>query len=242
MKTFFQCALLAILAQGSYGFLASRSEQQAHYRIPANKTSIIPLRFIVALHDNHTIEDHYANIGVHIHEVASELTHLEELNIYYFQLATENSTLIHELIRRDPGVKRIGHDYVGHSHAAPIHHVDISDDALQSLDQATNDTSSLGKRWEKLNFKAQWHLAMINSWDRIEMPANFDSENPRAVHDTSWLEDAGKGVNIYIFDSGVRLGLSAFGDQKDKMWHFNSLKDEDKAPYCVDDIMVSTRD
>ncbi|KAM0547808.1 hypothetical protein ACHAPJ_010270 [Fusarium lateritium] len=227
MKEFLQYTLLGLLAQGSHGFLAPRSEQQANYRLPPNKTSLIPHSYLVTLHKNHTIEDHYANIGVNISDVALEFTHMAPLNLYQFQLEGENSTLIHELIRRDPGVKRVGHDYFGEPQIDPIiHHPDDSHHA----DRPVDDAPTIGKRWDSMFFNAQWHLAMVGSWNKIVWRGN--PAYPQANYRIPWLEDAGKGVNIYVFDSGIRLGMPSFGTQKGKMWHFNSLKDEDKAPYC----------
>ncbi|KAG4280523.1 hypothetical protein FPRO06_11856 [Fusarium proliferatum] len=220
MKEFLRYTLLGLLAQGSHGFLAPRSEQQAKYRIPSNKTSIIPHSYIVRLHDNHTIEDHYVNIGVSISDVASEFNYLAPLNLYYFQLEAQNSTLIHELIRRDPGIKRVGHDYYGETEIDPIHHNPDGYDHGGSSSKQPVDTPAVSKRWDEMFFNAQWHLAMIGL--------------------IPWLEDAGKGVNIYIFDSGIRLGLSAFGSQEGKMWNLNSLKEEDKAPYCDNETMRDT--
>ncbi|KAF5963534.1 subtilisin-like protease III [Fusarium bulbicola] len=237
MKEFFRYALLGLLVQGSHGFLAPRSEQQAKYRMPSNKNSIVPHSYIVSLHDNHTIEDHYANIGVNISDVASDFKYLAPLNIYYFQLEAQNLTLIHELIRRDPGIKRVGHDYYGKTEIDPIHHhPDGPDNDEPSHDQPVDTT--IGKRWDDMFFNAQWHLAMIGSWNEIRLRGS--TVYPHADYRIPWLEDGGKGVNIYIFDSGIRLGLSAFGTQEGKMWNLHSLKEEDKAPYCDNETMRDT--
>ena len=47
--------------------------------------------------------------------------------------------------------------------------------------------------------------------------------------DYEYIEDAGRGVNIYILDSGVRVSHYAFGG---RAINFGGLKSTDYSPYC----------
>ncbi|KAI8280769.1 hypothetical protein K4K60_004672 [Colletotrichum sp. SAR11_57] len=62
-----------------------------------------------------------------------------------------------------------------------------------------------------------------------KIPEQLKGDIYKEDHEAEWLANAGKGVDIYVFDSGIRLSHKAFGGRAS---HFNGKKSNDKSPYC----------
>lgn len=60
------------------------------------------------LHERHTINDHFNQIGVNLSETIPNFAPISAINGYRARL--DNHT-VHNLVRLDPGVKLVEHDY-----------------------------------------------------------------------------------------------------------------------------------
>jgi subtilisin family serine protease len=98
-------------------------------------------------------------------------------------------------------------------------------------DPTINDVeSSEQKRWEgAYNYRANWNQAMVS-----------ESQKRQYLNDGEYIyaymdqPKAGTGVDIYIFDTGVRITHEQF---EGRARNFKSLKPSDPSPY-LDENMV----
>ncbi|KAI8181368.1 hypothetical protein K4K54_000405 [Colletotrichum sp. SAR 10_86] len=229
-----------LLAGSATAFLAPRSETQAPYIVPRDE-DIVAEHYIVKLRDDHNLEDHFTNIGLNVTEVATEFENWDLLNAYHFVIPEGNSHVVHDVIRRDPGVVRVTHNHnVSPERSAdeyaqsgpPVGVVD------EEYSRSRSRTKNLKARQDgcgevpldydsETRKNTQWNLAMIAAGRKITEQLQGDIY--KEDHQAEWLANAGKGVDIYIFDSGIRLSHKAFGGRAS---HFNGKKSNDKSPYC----------
>ncbi|KAJ0270281.1 hypothetical protein COL940_011801 [Colletotrichum noveboracense] len=94
-----------LLAGSATAFLAPGPESQAPYL------------------DDHNLEDHFTNIGLNATEVATEFENWDLLNAYHFVIPEGNSHVVHDLIRRDPGVLRVTHNHNWTSNISALDHI-----------------------------------------------------------------------------------------------------------------------
>jgi len=213
--------LLTLLLLGSNSAsLALRSERSAPYILPRN-APLIPDQYVVMLQDNHTIEDHFLNIGLNLSKVSQMFFPMNLINAYRCRL---QSSIIHSLVRRDPGVKHVEHD-----HYIDWHRPQISDKLLNIEDPPAN--KSLSGRWEKVHISnAYWFQGQISAGKRLPLPIS-----EAAPYDV--IRGAGDGVNVYVLDTGIRTThWGFFGNQQVR--NFKGLNNSDMSPYC-DEAMVS---
>jgi subtilisin family serine protease len=230
-----------LLVQCCSGFLAPRSQIQARLNHPDDAADLIPNHYIVHFHANHTLADHYANTGVNVSEVASLFVHWPLFNSYHFKLDQDNQTLVHDLIRRDPGVEWMSHNAaLRWKTDQEVHHVSSVDlNHVGHTPGGSNSSSGrqLGKRWDKTHTQhAQWHISMTTMSKKLDF-SGHDVYDPRPMWEAAWLEDAGKGVTIYIFDTGVNKEHAAFEGMKEegRIWNFKSVSDDTIGPYTDED-------
>ncbi|KAF5501760.1 hypothetical protein CGCS363_v007410 [Colletotrichum siamense] len=235
-----------LLAGSATAFLAPRSETQAPYIVPRDE-DIVAEHYIVKLRDDHNLEDHFTNIGLNVTEVATEFENWDLLNAYHFVIPEGNSYIVHDLIRRDPGVVRVTHNH----NVSPERSADEyapSEPPAGVVDEeysrSRSRTKNLKARQDgcgevpldydsETRKNTQWNLAMIAAGRKITEQLQGDIY--KEDHQAEWLSNAGKGVDIYIFDSGIRLSHKAFGGRAS---HFNGKKSNDKSPYCNTAKMV----
>lgn len=97
-----------LFAGSASALIAERSSTPAPYLRP--DSHLVPEGYIVRFHPNHTLEDHFTNIGFDIRQFATVFMEMPVSNAYLFELSETNHTMIHDFIRHDPGVLRIEHD------------------------------------------------------------------------------------------------------------------------------------
>ncbi|KAF4987777.1 hypothetical protein FDECE_15315, partial [Fusarium decemcellulare] len=241
--------LIWVLASGFSGasaILAPRSPTKAPYHVPEG-FELAENEYIVKLRDDHNLEDHFANTGLNLTEAAT-FTPFQVINAYHLTVRDEDSHLIHE-IRHDPGVEYIHHDYY------PRDTIPELSDTIEREEFKKEDASSRkGKRWNRQIWArlSSWNMAMVNNgWtlpqigypedrERLDLGTDLEKE-----HMTYWKYHPGAGVNIYVFDSGVRLSHDVFHRYTGlapKVRNFGDLKPTDQSPYCPDGHTMGIKD
>lgn len=90
----------------------------------------------------------------------------------------------------------------------------------------TNDSVASAKAKRDYNsitdLDAPFNLQMIGAGVKLTTPV-YDGGGYEHI------ENAGRGVNIYILDTGVRVSHTAFGG---RATNFGGLKSTDVSPYC----------
>jgi subtilisin family serine protease len=79
-----------------------------------------------------------------------------------------------------------------------------------------------------VDISAPFNLQMIGAGAKLKTPV-YDGG------DYVYIQAAGRGVNIYILDTGVRISHSAFGG---RARNFGGLKSTDNSPYCDNEQMA----
>ena len=214
--------LLAFFLFGTVsGLLAPRSDTKAAFSTPDQP---VPNHYIVRFHDGHSLEDHYANIGLNISAIAVEFMHWEDMNAYHFRLSDDASSyLVHDLIRHDQGVAHVmQNEYTQWS----------NDDHIN--EPSPTDQSPPTKRWDLDTHPSLWYNHRMISFGVkdeelvVKADANSKAYEDR-IYDYPLLSTAGEGVDVYVVDSGIRLSHNLF-DGRAK--NFNDKKATDKSPYC----------
>jgi len=203
---------------GASAFLAPRSETKAQYIMPKG-AELVPDEYAVKLRDNHTLKDHFENIGLNISEVAEMFRSWDLINSYRCRI---NPKIMHDVIRHDPGVEHVEHNH--YAHFAGAH--GYGEVTEMEIPEAPRKHS---KRWEKWVWtNGLWPLAQITAGYRLNTPIP-------EPHDVDYLAYAGSGVNVYVLDTGIRsthTGFISSFNRKSNVINFNGLKDSDMSPYC----------
>lgn len=220
---FIQTFIIGIATAGASALLAERSKTPAPYHRPDSE-HLVPEGYIVRLRPNHTLEDHFTNLGFDIRQFTSEFFEIHITNAYAFRLTEANNSLIHECIRYDPGVLRVEHNEYLH------------DEQIGKIEPNPPQTTLFTKlkRWvsKSQRLEAPWNQVMI-SWGskrnfggELEVGRSFSSQ---------WtLVNGGNGVNIYVFDSGIKMEHEAFQIRSgvSMVSHFGGRSSLDVSPYC----------
>lgn len=77
------------------------------------------------------------------------------------------------------------------------------------------------------DISAPFNLQMIGAGAKLPIPVYDGGEY-------EYIENAGRGVNIYILDTGVKVSHTAFGG---RATNFGGLKSTDVSPYCDSEPM-----
>ncbi|KAI9709479.1 MAG: Suppressor of the cold-sensitive snRNP biogenesis mutant brr1-1 [Bogoriella megaspora] len=208
----FSLILLAIFIKSSPVQLHERRSNPDLAPYNRNDPSrLVPDTYIVVLRDGHTFDDHFRRIGVHIPSVAEKYVAWDIINGYH---AIMNESLVHDIIRTDPGVLYVEHDqYLDDSE--PVEPTDRYD--------SDHQLSQYDRRWLGVeDIQNPFNLAMLSAASKLEEPT--DRQGPPFYH----LESAGEGVNIYILDSGVMTNHTSFGG---RATNYQQLKDTDSSPF-----------
>ncbi|KAM6509344.1 hypothetical protein FSOLCH5_012345 [Fusarium solani] len=224
---------------GASAFLAPRSPTKAPYHVPEG-FELAADEYIVVLHDNHTIDDHLTNTGLNLTERAISFNPFNIINAYHLSVQEEDSAFIHDIIRHDPGVAYVHHNYYTKEEIPKISGDVVKRDFIP-------DDPNMDKRWNKQTRKrwTSWNMAMISSgWmQRTSESAGDPHERERRdfgtdldkAHEAIWKYHPGPGVNIYVFDTGIRLSHNIFSKYtglEKKVRNFGDLKSEDQSPFC----------
>ncbi|KAF2420161.1 subtilisin-like protein [Tothia fuscella] len=183
----------------------------APYNIP--KGSVVIDSYMVALHPNHTIEQHFDFVGRDLSQNASN--NFVSLGIINGYGATLDAHTVHNLIRANPGVRIVEHEVL----VDPI----VSDQFKDG--GKPKPKPLLLRRWRTSTDKyALWFVRMLSAKGKLPVPVSSLQASQR-------LDTAGKGVSVYIFDSGVLLTHNIFKEQA------VNFKGQTRSPYAKDQIM-----
>lgn len=211
--------------------LASKREVPAPYIRP-DAANLVPEGYIVRFRHNHTLEDHFNNIGFDIRQFDSVSVFLEMpiSNAYLFELSEANHSMIHDHIRHDPGVLRIEHDeYLQDEH---IFHREPAPPPPTTFEKV--------KRWIKnARYSAPWNQVMITLGKTMDFGG--ESNTGKAFRAQYTLDGSGSGVNVYVFDSGIKIEHEYFqagAGSRQIASHFGGKKSSDASPYCGSGVVM----
>lgn len=210
-------ALVLVFVHAVSGLLAPRSPDKVPYHVPDEEHLKVPNHYIVKFHGNHTLEDHYANIGLDVSAIATEFTYWEVINTYHFVLPDEASSyIVHDLIRHDQGVVHVTHN----------EHMEW--DTVRKPEASLHPNPGRVKRWKEFDEdSACYNIAMIHAGSKLDLGNHRES----CFFHTKFMAEAGLFVNVYVVDSGVRTTHSYF---KGRASNFNNTPTEAKSIYCSD--------
>ncbi|CAG8979308.1 hypothetical protein HYALB_00002431 [Hymenoscyphus albidus] len=216
-----------LFAASASALIAERSHALAPYLRPDSE-HLVPEGYIVRFQPNHTLEDHFANIGFDVRQFASVFMEMPVSNAYLFELTESNNYIIHDFIRHDPGVLRIEHDE--YLHDEQIFHREAAPPPPTYAEKV--------KRWiNSLRSQGPWNQVMIT----LGKTNDFGGETN--VGSSFFAQysfvDSGAGVDVYVFDSGIKVeheSFKAFGRQI--ATHFKGKKTSDTSPYCGSGVVM----
>ncbi len=213
MYTFLAALLLG--ASPSFARLAPRSETSVLYHVPSGPTTtLVDDSYIVMFDDDHNLPDNYTNTGVNISAAAESFSWFRHLNGY--RAVIRNTTLVHDLVRRDPGVLFVQHNSL-HTINSTIQATPADFDFPQP-----EDRSRLGKRW-------RWVQRPLDINWKIATGASNEQE-------LRTMLDAGHGVNVYVVDSGVNANSQV---DTDRLWWLGVTDPSQPSPYCPNNDKAS---
>ncbi|KAI9709480.1 MAG: Suppressor of the cold-sensitive snRNP biogenesis mutant brr1-1 [Bogoriella megaspora] len=195
-------------------------------------SNFVPNDYIVVLSDNDTVDDHFRRIGTNISAVAAGFYSYRLVPAYRASL---NESMIHDLIRKDPGVEFVERN-VKAPLTKPVEYAreDIGNTTLSGQENDASNAASTKpeRRWmDVADNTAQFALAMLSAKTKLS-PTQGDTG-------PFWFGDfAGRGVDIYIFDTGVNIDHPVF---QGRARNFRDLSLTDTSPY-TNDIMNDTSD
>ncbi|KAF5231899.1 hypothetical protein FAUST_9035 [Fusarium austroamericanum] len=191
------------------GALLPRAEVPAPL-IRAN-AELIDDEYIVVLHQGHTLKQHFDQIGRDLATNATLFYPIDSINGYRAKLPHD---LLHDHIRFDPGVEFVEQDQT----ISLINPVAAGEDKVPESDLGQKKPGFVHGLLNRLrNFRRDnwWHW-QINHRDG----AWYDAQKTYGKkHSSMWwwtkqrwevLDGAGKGVLIYIVDTGMRLSHTDF--------------------------------
>jgi hypothetical protein len=221
-----------LLAGGVTAFQSPRSNKKAPYIVPDSE-HLAPDAYIVRFHANHSLEDHFQNIGFDVRQFAAKFLDMPMSNAYLVFLSEGNSSFIHDHIRHDPGVARVNHDeYI---HGEQIGELAPTKAPPPRTKHRKSRLHNIGKRWvNAMTTSDRWNFGMISKGSTWGGPVIGYPLVTTLVR--SWyMKDSGAGVYVYVFDSGIRIEHQAFQgfDGRHIAAHFNGLKATDQSPYCA---------
>ncbi|KPM37675.1 hypothetical protein AK830_g8908 [Neonectria ditissima] len=191
------------------GALLPRAEAPCPYHRPNAK--LIEDEYIVVLHRGHTLQKHFDQIGSDLTVNASMFYSIDTINGYRAKLPQD---FVHDHIRFDPGVEFVEHD----------HSISLIEPIFEGEDDSAYEDSTEAQpgffrgllnrlhnfrrdnwwHWQISHRDGAWYDAM-KSFGKKHNPMWWWTKQSWQV-----LDGAGKGVNLYVIDTGVRLSHSNF--------------------------------
>ncbi|KAG9233700.1 peptidase S8/S53 domain-containing protein [Amylocarpus encephaloides] len=221
-----------LFAGSVWSFVAERSYTPAPYLRPDSE-QLVPEGYIVRFHPNHTLEDHFSNIGFDIRQFASVFMEMPVSNAYLFELSETNHSMIHDYIRLDPGVLRIEHDE--YLHEEQIFEREPAPPPLTFVERLSQKV----KRWVNLlKSQASWNQVMITLGKKKDFGG--EANVGKTFYAQYSMSDSGEGVNVYVFDSGIKIEHETFQryDRSQIASHFGGKKTSDTSPYCGSGVVM----
>jgi hypothetical protein len=188
-----------------------------------NENLLEPLikdEYIVQLRPGYSLDEHFQFVGYNLSAESEDFDFMEQLNAYGIHIDEDT---LHEKIRYDPGVRRV-------SHNRALNLEQLSHNSRGHINESIISTP-LEKRWHTRHSLEHVSVKMLNNWDKLLGPPNFDgavrtsetlsdgNEANRVRKDTLW--DAGKGVDVYVMDGGIAHNHELFA----RHGHIRSLRD-----------------
>jgi hypothetical protein len=129
--------------------------------------SIVPINneYVVLLHENHTLENHFDFIGTNLGN-HSNFKHLKNINMY--RVGIENDTLLHDLVRYDPGVVSVQQNGKAQGLEKKV------DPTTPPRKPASRLSRMFRKRWQVVETLVPWNLVMMASWGKLPTPVETD--------------------------------------------------------------------
>ena len=124
-----------------------------YHRFEATHEPLIKDEYLVMLHDDHPLEDHFAFIGTNLSETASDFHPYSNINGYCVRV---DERTMHDHIRYDPGVRLVDHNR--EFNPRPDWDVETSRPAKGP------SPPDLERRWKVWEDWWHWVIAMSTSW------------------------------------------------------------------------------
>ena len=96
--------ILSIAVSLAWGGVLPGPEPTVEFRV-AEKSSVIPDRYLVSLEAGHTLEEHWKIIGQDLSEDGENFRYMEMID--GFAVTLRNANIVHDTIRTDPKVEDV---------------------------------------------------------------------------------------------------------------------------------------
>lgn len=212
-----------LFMSSAFALPAKRSDIPAPYNVPDSEY-LVPDGYIVRFHANHTLEEHFINIGFDVRQFAVSFMEMPHSNAYLFSTSAGNSSSLHDYIRHDPGVLRVDHDEYIHGEQMG----EVSEHPPNAPPKRLRGKGLL-RRWQNVERTSDyWNNVMIT----LGKTFNF-GRDVGGTWKSYRMTSAGSGVDVYVFDSGIKIEHDYFRDGEGRIAsHFQGLKSTDRSPYC----------
>jgi len=145
-----------------YGLLPPRSEAAPYHR-HVDETNLIKDEYVVVLHKNYTLQDHFDFIGTNLETSRYVFHKISSINGYRARL---EETTLHDIIRHDPGVLFVEHD----TKLEPIQEVSSGKEFLPPPNTTASEASRLSRRWDKVHgLCSDWWAEMMQISRKIPL-------------------------------------------------------------------------
>lgn len=176
-----------------------------------------PDQYGVALKEGYTLEQHSLKIGKNVTQFPG-FFELQALHGYVAQI--DNDTL-NNLVRLDPGVEQVKHDQlVDVSRSLAVDHGPGED--MPPLNSTAHEKRNYGLGRVH---KAPYGLPLIAASTKLGTPVK--------PGDYDFINTAGSGVDVYVFDSGVTIRHDYF---EGRAINLNNAEPNDPCPYLDNEI------
>lgn len=156
MRSFAISALLGAVHISA--LVTPRASQQAIYIQPGQ--DLVKDTYIVTLYNNYTLEEHFTFIGKDLSQSSKKFFSLPGIDAY---LADIDEYTLHELIRYDPGVRRVDHDHYVYP---------IKTEPSETVNY-TRIVDPLAPRWTRSVLQdAGYGSAMISAAGKVDLSSN----------------------------------------------------------------------
>ena len=158
MKHFFSILMLNVLDASA---LVARRKTPAPY-IYLDQVRHCDNLYIVRLQEGHTLEAHFETIGADLSQNATLFYPLTALNSYRARL---DPYTVHELVRHDPGVISVMHDFYDDGEPRVIDGEEFEDIGEEEPEPG------LARRWYPQNISsAYWYNVMVSAGTKLKTP------------------------------------------------------------------------
>jgi hypothetical protein len=195
----------------------------------------IPHEYIVLFRPGWTHDQHWAAVGGKDAVVDGRDPRFKTARFGY--RATIVNDQLMDRIRADPGVLLVENNH----HVELVEPVEEHDhhpgDGGDGDDDATLERQKLHRLrkreyTEEHRSDAPWGLQMLSAGDKLKTPIQNDGRY-------DFVFEAGKGVQVYVLDTGIRITHERF---QGRARNFRGLASTDRSPYCNDGDAHATMD